>query len=287
MSEGSYEDVREITYLDNIWKANKRSKFTRYVVIPILQFIIYLFLFLLFASVLALTGILVFLLIDTINAYTSGRDPEHLDFLFIYGTLAISTLFFIVGFSLWLIFGVHKDLRYLIRFRIFAVGVDFSEGYVSVIEALTRTLESNKGWRNPRRYKRKKLNNTQLELVQKYLIKKYQRDVTVNECLQFFSMGEMAITGAVSSGVTEYKNYFLVMLDEKKGEILFYSNDYDEWFYLREELEEKGFYMSEIRETTVDMKDYVIKDDGTMERKKKRRRKGDIFSLEDSEIKNV
>ena len=286
MSEGSYEDVREITDLDNIWKANKRSKFTRYVVIPILQLIIYLFLFLLFASVLALTGILVFLLIDTINAYTSGRDPEHLDFLFIYGTLAVPTLLFIVGFSLWVIFGVHKDLRHLIRFRIFAVGVDSSEEDINVIETLTRTLENNKGWFNLRRYKRKKLNSTQLELVQKYLRKKYQRDVTVNECLQFFSIGEMNIYSRTSN-VTEYKNYFFVMIDEEEGEILFYSSDYDEWLYLREELEEKGFQISDIRETTVDMKDYVINDDGTIERNEKRKRVENVFSPQDSEIKNI
>ena len=286
MSQEIYKDVQEITDLDAIWKANKRSKFIRYVVVLILQFIIYLILFILVAYVLTLIGGLIFLLTDTIYAYSSGRDPEHLGLLLISGIFTIPILLSIVVFSFWLIFGVHGDLRYLIRFKIFTVGVDFSEGYVSVIEALTRTLESNKGWSNLRRYKRKKLGDTQLELLQKYLMKKYQRDVTVNECLQFFSIGEMTIKSR-SSSVTEYKNYFFVMLDEKKGEILFYSNDYDEWLYLREELEEKGFQVSDIRETTVDMKDYVINDDGTIERKKKRRRKGDTVSLEDSEIKNV
>ena len=285
MAQEIYKDVQEITDLDNIWKANKRSKFTKYVVIPILDSIIYLILFLLVASSIIVVGFCIYLLTDTINAYLSGRDPEYLDFLFILGIIAILILLFIVVFSLWLIFGVYKDLRYLIRFRIFAVGVDFSEEDVNVIEALTRTLESNKSWFNLRRYKRKKLNSTQLELVQKYLMKKYQRDVTVNECLQFFSTGEMTIKSR-STNVTEYKNYFFVMLDEKEGEILFYSNDYKEWLYLRKELEKKGFQISDIRETTVDMKDYVINDDGTIERNKKRRR-GNMFSLEDSEIKNV
>ena len=283
MSQESYEDVQEIVDLDNIWKARKLSKFIRYVVIPILDSIIYLFWFLLFASCIIFVGLCIFLLADTINAYLSGRDPEHLDFLFIPGIFAIPILLFIVVFPLWLIFGVHKDLRYLIRFKILALGIELSEDRFSVIEVLTRTLESNKGWFNPRRYKRKKMDGTQLELVQKYLMKKYQRDVTVNECLEFFSTGEMAIT---KTRVTIYMNYFFVMLDEKKGEILFYSNDYDEWIYLREQLEEKGFHISDIRETTVDMKDYVINDDGTIERNKKRRR-GNMFSLEDSEIKNV
>ena len=115
-------------------------------------------------------------------------------------------------------------------------------------------------------------------------MKKYQRDVTVNECLQFFSIGEMAI-GAIGS--KNHRNYSFVMHNEKGGEILFHCNDYNEWLYLREELEEKGFFLSDIRETTVDMAYYVINDDGTIERNKKRRRKGDTFSLEDSEIKNV
>ena len=284
MSEESYEDVQEITDLDNIWKAKKRSKFIRYVVGSILLSIIYLFLFLLIILPIVFVGIFVYLLIDTINAYSSGRNPQHLDLLFIVGIVMIPLLFVTVVIPLILaIFGEYKDQRYLIRFRIFAVGVDSSEEDINVIEALTRTLESNKGWFNPRRYKRNRLDSTQLELVQKYLRKKYQKDVTVNECLQFFSIGEMAIS---EYKVKEYRNYFFVMLDEKEGEILFYSSDYDEWLYLRDELEEKGFQISDIRETTVDMKDYVINDDGTIERKKKRRG-GNTFSLEDSEIKNV
>ena len=280
MSEGSYEDVWEITQLDKIWKAQTVSKFEKYIGVPLVLSLIFL------AGVLLLgsTGIWMYLLIVTIDAYLSGEDLEYLTLLFLTGIIVIPFMFISVIVPFALIFGGRVELRYLIRFKIFAVSLDFSGDNISVIEALTRTLESRKGWINPRTYKRNKLNNTQLALVQKYLIKKYQRDVTVNECLQSFSIGIMNTT---ESGSRRYKEYAFVMLDEKKGEILFYSNDYDEWLYLREELEEKGFHISGIRETTVDMADYVINDDGTIERNKKRRRKGDTFSLEDSEIKNV
>ena len=278
MSEESYEDVWEITQLDKIWKAQPYSKFEKFVAVPI----VLLFLFIVIGLIIAIVGICLFLLIDTIIAYLSGREPEHLGILIAIGIIAVLFSLIITVFVLLVsIYVEGGDLRYLIRFKIFAVDTDFSEDDISIIEALTRALESNNGWTKPRNYKREKWGNTRLQLIQEYLMKKYQRDVTVNECLQFFSIGEMSI----DSG-SKHRDYSFVIHDEKEEEILFYCNDYKEWLYLREELEEKGFYLSEIRETIVDMADYVINDDRTIERKKKRR-EGNTFSLENSEIKNV
>ena len=283
MSQERYEDVREITQLDKIWKVQTVSKLEKYVVESIILFLL-LLVFIIGVLLLIVTGMWIYLLIVTINAYLSGEDLEYLGHLFIAGILVIPAMFLAVIVPLVLVFEERVDLRYLIRFRILALGLDLSEDRFSVIEALTRTLESNKGWFNPRRYKRKMLNNTQLELVQWYLMEKYQRDVTVNECLEFFSIGIMTMS---ESGSRNNKYYSFVMLDERKGEILFYSRDYNEWLYLREELEEKGFQISDIRETTVDMVDYVINDDGTIERNEKRKRVENVFSPQDSEIKNI
>ena len=58
-----------------------------------------------------------------------------------------------------------------------------------------------------------------------------------------------------SPGSTKQREYSFVMHDEKEGENLFYCNDYNEWVYLREELERKGFCLSGIRETIVNMAD--------------------------------
>ena len=279
MSEESYEDVREITQLDKIWEA-QTSDFEKYVAYLLVLSVI----FLIGMCLLILIGWWVYILIDTIIAYSSGRNPRYFAILILTGIFVVPLMFLIVIVSLALIFGEREDLRYLIRFKILALGLELSEDKFSVIEALTRSLESNKGWFIRRRYKRKILNYTQLKLVHKYLMEKYQRDVTLNECLEFFSIGIMTST---ESGSRKYKDYSFVMLDERKGEILFYSEDYDEWLYLRKELEGKGFHISDIRETTVDMIHYVINDDGTIERSKKRKKVENVYSLQDSEIKNV
>ena len=276
MSEESYEDVREITQLDKIWEAETLSKFEKYVIYPLVLSVI----FLIGVFLLILIGGWVYLLIDTIYAYLSGRKPLYLGLLIFTGIFMVPFMFLVVIISLALVFGEHEDLRYLIRFKILALGLDLSEDRFRVLEALIRSLERKRGWLKPQRYKRKILNYTQLELVQGYLMEKYQRDVTLKECLQFFSIGEM-------TRGRSYKYYSFVMLDERKGEILFYSKDYDEWIYLREQLEEKGFQISDIRKTTVDMIDYVINDDGTIERNKKRKKVKNVYSPQDSEIKNV
>ena len=276
MSEEGYEDAWEISQLDKIWRAVYNSKFEEFVFTSIML----VFLFIVIGLFIAAVGIWLFTLIDTIIAYASGREPEHLGIVIPIGLFFVLSILIVTVFVLLVsIFVEGGDLRYLIRFKIFAVDTDFSKENISVIEALTLALESNNGWTKPRNYKREKWSSTRWLLIHEYLMKKYQRDVKVNECLQLFSIGEMTIGRS-------YRKYSFVMLDEKEGEILFHCNDYDEWLYLREELEEKGFYLSEIRETTVEMADYVINDDGTIERKKERRGK-DVFSLEDSEIKNV
>ena len=277
MTEESYEDVWEITQLEKIWDAEYNSKFEKFVVISFIS----LFLFIVIGLFIAAVGIWLFTLIDTIIAYSSGREPEHLGIVIAIGLFfVLSVLIFTVFLVLASISVENGDLRYLIRFKIFAVDTDFSQENISVIVALTWALESNNGWFKPRNYKRRNWDSTRWQLIHEYLMKKYQRHVKVNECLKLFSIGEMTIGRS-------YRKYSFVMLDEKEGEILFYSRDYDEWLYLREELEEKGFHISDIRETTVDMVDYVINDDGTIERSKKRKRVENVFSPQDSEIKNV
>ena len=246
MSEESYEDAWEISQLDKIWDARYHSKLEKYAAISF----ILLFLFMLIGMIVTVVGVWVFILIDTINAYSSGRDPEYLATLILWGIFVVPFLLIVtVVFPLRLIYGEPVDLRYLIRFKIFARDTDSSKENISIIEALIRALESNNRGDKHQNYKREEWNNTRLQLIQEYLMKKYQRDVTVNECLLFFSIGKMGI----GSDSRSYREYSFVMHDEKEGEILFYCNDYDEWLYLREELEEKGFYLSGIRETTVDM----------------------------------
>ena len=258
----SYEDVQEIVKLDKVWKASRLSKFEKYVLvffgIPMLV--------LLALSFLAFVVIFVISLVHTINAYMSGRDLEFLSALVTTGT---TMLFFFVCFFiplLWIIARENsEDLRSLIRFRT-SFAVDLSVYDYNIIEGLTQTLE-RKGALSGRKYERDNLNNTQLDLVQAYLTKRYQRHVSISECLQFFSMGWLFV---YRRGSTKLIRCFFVILDEKRGEVLFYSNDQDEWPYLREVLEEGGFLLSEVNETIVDMKKYVIDDEGSIERKREK-----------------
>ena len=161
MSEESYEDVWEISQLDKIWKARYYSKLDNYVGTPIAL----LFLFIVIGLILTVVGIWIALLIVTIIAYLSGREPEDLVTLILSGIFVVPFILIVtVVLPLLLIYGERVDLRYLIRFKIFAIDTDFSKENVSVIEALTLALESNNGLNKLRNYKREKWGNTQLEV---------------------------------------------------------------------------------------------------------------------------
>ena len=258
----SYEDALEIVDLDKVWHAKSSSKFENYV--------FYSLIILIFVTLalgfLALIGIFVFSLIHTIYAYSSGRDPELLLALIISGVAVLSLSFMLIIWPLWsLAEDNREDLRSLIRFKTSFV-LDFSVYNYNIIEGLTRTLRKRRmfsSWK----YKTDNLNNTQLDLVQAYLTKRYQRYVSISECPLFFSIGSLFVRKV------EYHAFFrcfFVILDDKRGEVLFYINGQDEWPYLREALEKGGFLISEVNETIVDMKKYVTNDDGTIERKREK-----------------
>ena len=255
----SYEDVREIDELDKIWHTRSLSKLDKYVFVPFLVSIVVM----MFLCLLGLIVIFVLSLIHTIYAFSTGRDPVALVAL-------IGTGFAVpfISFLLWPLWGLVKknreDLRSLIRFKT-SFELDFSVYNYSIIEGLTRTL-GGKGKFGGWKYEMDNLNNAQLDLVQAYLTKRYRRHVSVSECSQFFSMGLLFIQRRRS--VSKAIRCFFVILDEKRGEVLFYIDDQDEWPYLREALEKGGFLISEVNETIVDMKQYVINDDGTIERKR-------------------
>ena len=253
----SYEDVREIDELDKIWKTRGTSKFIDYLVASFIIFILVMIVF----CFLALTGLFVFFLIDTIIAYLSGRDPNNLVFLVPTG---IGILFVSLRLFLPLLLGIkekREDLRCLIRFRISSV-VDLSAYNYNVIEGLTQTLEK-KGTFSGRKYERENINYTQLNLALAYLTKKYGRDVSSSEYSQFFSMGTLSIT-------TKYIRCFFVMLDEKRGEVLFYSNSHQDWASIHQALKDGNFLLSEVNETIVDMEKYVINKNGSIEEKKQK-----------------
>ena len=257
----SYEDALEIVELDKIWYTRSLSKLDKYVFVPFLVSIVVM----MFLCLLVLIVIFVVSLIHTIYAFSTGRDPVALVAL-------IGTGFAVpfISFLLWPLWGLVKknreDLRSLIKFRT-SFELDFSIYNYSIIEGLTRTL-GGKGKFGSWEYKTDNLNNAQLDLVQAYLTKRYRRHVSVSECSQFFSMGLLLIRRGRS--VSKVIRCFFVILDEKRGEVLFYTDDQDEWPFIREVLEEGGFLLSEVNESIVDMNEYVINDDGTIERKREK-----------------
>ena len=264
----SYDNVREIVEIDKIWAARKApSEFVRkigiflYVLIAPLLLVMYVTLVL-----LLLIGGLLYSLWTIRNARISGEDPEIYSFILLLGTsvgLFIVFLFFM--YILKLIGESPKDLRYLVRFKILPPeGIEFLTYRFDPIEAVQLTLKGKERWYSDRKYKRRSPDSNQLGLIRIYLRKKYQRDVSEDECLRFFSIGKMRIYNSF----TRWSDirYSFVMLDEKSSELLFYSGDRSDWAYLSEVLGEVDLFLFDISSTVVDMTKYMINEDGSIEK---------------------
>ena len=258
----SYEDALEIVEIERIWDAKKVPKLLRSVLFLEVIFI-HLGILLFVICTLVLMIATIFLFWQIINAYISGGDYIFGTIIFFFALVASLTCFTIIFWFLRIIVqGVSEDLRYLVRFKILPPeGVEFSTSHFDPIEAVLQTLEGKERWYGKRRYKRRSPDSNQLDLIRIFLQKKYQRDVSEDECLRFFSMGKRSIHSNTTSDI----RYSFVMLDEKSSEILFYSGRYNDWAYLSEVLGEGGLFLFDISMTVVDMMQYLINDDWSTE----------------------
>ena len=263
----SYDDALEIVEIEKIWDAKKIPKLLRYSVF-FLQVIFPSLIILLFViCTLILMMISIFLFGQIINAYISGEDYEDGTILFFLALVIFLTCFTIISLFLWIIVqvvseDVSEDLRYLVRFKILPMkGIEFSTSSFDPIEGVSQTLKGKERWYRKRKYKRRSPDSNQLDLIQIFLQKKYQRDVSEDECLRFFSMGKMSI----HSNTMSHIRYSFVMLDEKSSELLFYSGGRSDWAYLSEVLGEGGLFLFDISMTVVDMMKYMINDDWSTE----------------------
>ena len=258
----SYEDALEIVEIERIWDAKKIPKLLRFVLfLEVILVHLGVLLFVICTLVLMIATIFLFGLI--INAYISG-GTYIFELLIFFPALAASlTCSSLIFWILWLLAqGKSEDLRYLVRFKILPPeGVEFSTSSFDPIEAVLQTLKGKERWYSKRKYKRRSVDSNQLDLIRIFLQKKYQRDVSEDECLRFFSMGKRSI----ESTTTSYIRYFFVMLDEESSELLFYSGHYNDWASLSEVLGEGGLFLFDISMTVVDMMKYMINDDWSTE----------------------
>ena len=263
----NYDDVREIFEIDKIWAAWRAHWFMKYVVgPPLLVIVVLLGILTVVVPFLGSAVLIVILLGVIIIRFISAEDP---------GAFSVYLLFAIVLFILasvpvvsifWaLVHGDSEDLRYLVRFKILPpTGMDSSTYYFDPIEVVLLTLKGKESWTGLRKYKRESPDSNQLDLIRIYLWKKYQRDVSEDECLRFFSMGIMHIYKRGRKSADEVR-YSFVVLDEKTEELLFCSNGHNDWPYVSEVLEESGLILFDISETVVDMNRHVINEDGSIE----------------------
>ena len=288
MSQASEEDVREIDELDKIRYINRQSGIGQYFVFSILK----LSWTLVAGFVLLVTGVCLFFITDLIIAYefTGGvRFSEDVDIIFVIvlGSIMVPVCIFVLLFTYGLVIYMYRDQRCIVRFKITQSGANPLEHNSSVVTALTDALvKRNRKWFSSRWYIRIEPEYNQLELIRVYLSKKYLRDVSVRDCWQLFSMGKLKVKGGDIAAKSEIKCFF-VMLDEKKGEVLFSSDEPTDWPYLRNDLEKSGFLLSDVSKKTIDMRDYLIYRDGSIKRRKKGKEEGNTPSLQDSDMINV
>ena len=187
----SYDDVREIFEIDKIWAAvQERHWFIRYVIgYPILGLLGSLWILSIVIPFLVSAVLIVFLLGVIIIRFISAEDPGNLSVYLLFAiALFIIASIPVLSFFWELTYGDTEDIRYLVRFKILPpTGVDSSAYYFDPIEVVLRTLKGKEGWFGLRKYKRKSLDNNQLDFIRIYLQRKYQRDLSASECLRFFS----------------------------------------------------------------------------------------------------
>ena len=267
----SNDDVREIVEIDKIWAAWKGPpEFVRKIGIFLVVLIFSLLIFMYAALFLLLIGGALYSLWTIINAQMSGEYIGIFPYMLLLVTLVGLFMYFLFSLNILKTIIDPKDLRYLVRFKILPPeGIESSSYHfdpIDPIEAVLLILKGKERWYSRRRYKRDSPDSNQLDFIQIYLQKKYQRYVSEDECLRFFAMGIMQISKAGRRRPVEV-NYSFVMLDEKTGELLFYTDEQNEWSYIRKVLGESGLFLFDINETVVDMKKYVINEDGSITKK--------------------
>ena len=264
----TYDDVEEIVEIDKIWAAwNAPPDFVRKIGIFLVILIVSLLILIAVALLLLLVGGLLYSLWTIRNARMSGEDIGTLPYIVLLGALVGLVIYFLLSLYALKIYTDPQDLRYLVRFKILPPeGIESSTSRFDPIEAVQLTLKGKESWHSTRKYKRESPDSNQLDFIRIYLQKKYQRDVSASECLRFFAMGKMHIYKRSTDSRDEV-NYSFVMLDEKTGELLFYTKEQNEWPYLSKALGENGLFLSDINETVVDMKKYVIHEDGSITKK--------------------
>ena len=289
MSQASdEEDAREIDELDKIQYIRKSSNLQEYFSFSFAA----LSATLVVGFFLLLIVIWLFVATHLIITFLSIRDTQDTEYLesdiglmIILGILCIPASFFVLLIAYFVVMSKYTDSRSLIRFKVTQSGSSPLEYNSSVITALTDTLvNKRKGFGN-RHYIGIEPESIQLDLIRVYLRKKYLRDVSVRDCLQLFSMVKVKIDGELP--VENLRNCFFVMLDEKKGEVLFSSDYTTDWSNVRKDLEESGFLLSDVSEKTIDMRDYLIYRDGIIKRRKEGKEEGNTPFLQDSDMINV
>ena len=286
MSQASEEDVREIDELDKIQYLGKQSDPGQYFVfsIPKLLWTLVVGFVLLFAGAFLL--IVTYLIVT--NVVTGEFIPpenQYINLTAAIGFFMIPMCFVVLVITYILVISMYRDPRCIIRFKITQSDANPLENNSSVVTALTDALvKRNRKWFSNRWYRRIEPDYIQLELIRVYLSKKYQRDVSVNDCRQFFSMGKLKVDRGKNVTAKIEIKCFLVMLDEKKGEVLFSSDDPADWPNVRNDLEKSGFLLSDVSEKTIDMRDYLIYRDGIIKRRKE---EGNTPFLQDSDMINV
>ena len=262
-----YDDVLEIVEIEKIWAARKAPpEFVRKIAIFLVVLIVSLLIFTFAAFFLFIVGSILYLLWIIRNQRMTGEDtgPSYLLLLLV---LIVFFIFFLIFVKALKIFTDPQDLRYLVRFKILQPeGIEFSTSRFDPIEAVLLTLKGKERWYGKRKYKRRSPDSNQLDLIRIFLRQKYQRDVSEDECLRFFSMGMMNVHKGGRKLADEIR-YSFVMLDEKTGELLFYSGDRSDWAYLSEVLGESGLFLSDISTTVIDMNKYLINEDGSITKK--------------------
>ena len=267
----TYDDVREIVEIDKIWAAWKAPpEFVRKIGIFFLVLIASLLIFMHAAAFLLLIGLTLYSLWTIRNARMSGEYIGIAHYILLFGALLGLFMYFLFSLNILKTITDPKDLRYLVRFKILpSEGIESSSYHfdpIDPIEAVLLILKGKERWYSRRRYKRDSPDSNQLDFIQIYLQKKYQRYVSEDECLRFFAMGRMQIRKAGLREPVEV-TYSFVILDEKTGELLFYTDKQNEWPYLSKVLGESGLFLFDINETVVDMKKYVINEDGSITKK--------------------
>ena len=263
----TYDDVREIVEIDKIWAAWKPPpKFVRIIGIFLVVLIFSLLVFIYAAFFLFIVGSFLYLLWTIRNERMTGEDTGP-SYLLLLVVLIVLFIYFLSFLYILKIFTDPQDLRYLVKFKILPPeGIEFSTYRFHPIEAVLLTLKGKERWYGRREYKREYPDSDQLDFIRIYLQKKYQRDVFTSECLRFFAMGIMYINRIGSRSRDEVR-YSFVMIDEKTGELLFYTKEQNEWPYISKVLGESGLFLFDINETVVDMKKYVIHEDGSITKK--------------------